>query len=152
MQCIEDNKKTYRFQIGKLNNGISKKKSCVKSSKTHSNYESKWWIEKLIVLFNHCNNEAHTMFRLIPGLCVVWHVFIFHSVQISWDQNKSIELHASASASCISKWMICSFSSFSVSFSAWQRHPHASQASLGSIRVEQYFVFAEFIIIYFLLA
>lgn len=66
------------------------KKSCVKSSKTHSNYESKWWIEKLIVLFNHCNNEAHTMFRLIPGLCVVWHVFIFHSVQISWDQNKSI--------------------------------------------------------------
>lgn len=34
--------------------------------------------------------STHDVPRLIPGLCVVWHVFIFHSVQISWDQNKSI--------------------------------------------------------------
>lgn len=93
MQCIEDNKKRYRFQIGKLNNGTSKKKSCVKSSKTHSNYESKWWIEKLIVLFNHCNNEAHTMFRLIPGLCVVRHVFIFHSVEIKTNRSSYMHRH-----------------------------------------------------------
>lgn len=75
----------------KIKQWYIEKKSCVKSSKTHSNYESKWWIEKLIVLFNHCNNEAHTMFRLIPGLCVVWHVLIYFSFSSDQLRSKQID-------------------------------------------------------------